>query len=85
MKGIMLAAGKSTRTYPHTITRPKPLLKLLDRTIIEYNLSQLAGIIEELCVVVGYKKEMIMEKLILFRSLYMGAPCQPRGFIDVDA
>jgi len=63
MKGIMLAAGKSTRTYPHTITRPKPLLKLLDRTIIEYNLSQLAGIIDELCVVVGYKKEMIVSLL----------------------
>ena len=63
MKGIMLAAGKSTRTYPHTITRPKPLLKLLDRTIIEYNLSQLAGIIDELCVVVGYKKEMIISLL----------------------
>jgi bifunctional UDP-N-acetylglucosamine pyrophosphorylase/glucosamine-1-phosphate N-acetyltransferase len=63
MKGIMLAAGKSTRTYPHTLTRPKPLLKLLDRTIIEYNLSQLAGSIDELCVVVGYKKEMITSLL----------------------
>jgi bifunctional UDP-N-acetylglucosamine pyrophosphorylase/glucosamine-1-phosphate N-acetyltransferase len=63
MKGIMLAAGKSTRTYPHTITRPKPLLKLLDKTIIEYNLSQLSGVIDELCVVVGYKKEMITSLL----------------------
>ena len=63
MKGIMLAAGKSTRTYPHTICRPKPLLKLLDKTIIEYNLSQLSGSIDELCVVVGYKKEMITSLL----------------------
>jgi bifunctional UDP-N-acetylglucosamine pyrophosphorylase/glucosamine-1-phosphate N-acetyltransferase len=63
MKGIMLAAGKSTRTYPHTLTRPKPLLKLLDKTIVEYNLSQLKHNVDELCMVVGYKQEMIRSLL----------------------
>ncbi|UCH79504.1 MAG: hypothetical protein JSU81_01835, partial [Candidatus Coatesbacteria bacterium] len=29
MKAVVLAAGKSTRTYPLTLTRPKPVLPLL--------------------------------------------------------
>ena len=63
MKAVMLVAGKSTRTYPLTITRPKPLLKLLDKTIIEYNLDQLIWLVDEVILVVGYKKEMIIDYL----------------------
>ncbi len=60
MKGIMLIAGKSTRTWPLTITRPKPLLKVLNKEILLHNLENLDGLIDELYLIVGYKKEMIM-------------------------
>jgi bifunctional UDP-N-acetylglucosamine pyrophosphorylase/glucosamine-1-phosphate N-acetyltransferase len=63
MKAIMFAAGKSTRTLPLTEKRPKPLLKLLDRTIIDHNLTQLKGLIDKITIVVGYKKDMIIEYL----------------------
>ncbi len=63
MKAVIMAAGKGTRCYPLTLARPKPMLKILNRTILEHNLSQLRGIVDEAVIVVGYKKEMISEKI----------------------
>ena len=59
MHAAILAAGKSTRTYPLTIARPKPLLKAADKTLLEHNLDSLNGIADEVIIIVGYKKEMI--------------------------
>lgn len=63
MKAIILCAGKSTRLYPLTLTRPKPLLTIVNKTIIEHNLEELQGLVNEVIIVVGYKKEMIIEKI----------------------
>ena len=59
MQAVILAAGKSTRTYPLTLTRPKPLLKVANKTLLEHNLDNLNNIVDEVIIVVGYKKEMI--------------------------
>ena len=56
---VILAAGKSTRTYPLTLERPKPLLKILNKTILERNLEELNGLVEEVIIIVGYKKEIV--------------------------
>lgn len=69
MQAVMLAGGKSTRTYPLTLTRPKPLLCIANRTLLERNLENLRGIADELILVVGYKKEMIVQK---FGKSYKG-------------
>lgn len=61
MKAIILCAGSSTRTYPLTLTRPKPLLKIANKPLLAYNLEKLEGFIDEAILVVGYKKEMIKE------------------------
>src|SRR4030043_872326 len=58
-QAVILAAGKSTRCYPLTLTRPKVLLKVANKTLIEHNLEQLNGIVGEVIIVIGYKKEMI--------------------------
>src|SRR3990172_5867805 len=63
MQAIILAAGKSTRTYPLTLTRPKTLLKTANKTIIEHNLESMADFVDEAIIVVGYKKEMIKDFL----------------------
>lgn len=63
MQAVILAAGKSTRTYPLTLTKPKPLLRVANTTVIEHNLRQLSGIVEEVIIVVGYRAEMIKEFL----------------------
>ncbi len=63
MISVILCAGKSTRTYPLTITRPKPLLPVANKPIIEYQLSALSPFTEKFILVVGYRREMIMGKL----------------------
>lgn len=63
MKAVILAAGKSTRTYPLTLTKPKAMLPVANKTVIEHNLEQIQGIVDEAIIVVGYKKEMIKERL----------------------
>ncbi len=63
MQAVILAAGKSTRTYPLTITRPKPLLKIAGKTILEHNLNALHGLVDEVILIVGFKKQMIIDFL----------------------
>lgn len=53
MNVIILAAGYATRLYPLTLTRPKPLLPVAGKPMIEYVLDNLApiGDIERVFVV----------------------------------
>lgn len=44
MKVIILAAGYATRLYPLTLTRPKPLLPVAGKPMMEYVLDNLAPI-----------------------------------------
>ena len=60
-QAVIMAAGKSTRTYPLTATRPKPLLKIANKTLLEYNLDALLPFVDEIIIIVNYRKEMIME------------------------
>lgn len=60
---VILAGGMSTRTYPLTIKKPKPLLKVRDKTIIEHNLAQLSGLVEEVVIVIGYLGKIIQDFL----------------------
>jgi UDP-N-acetylglucosamine diphosphorylase/glucosamine-1-phosphate N-acetyltransferase len=69
MQAVILAAGKSTRTYPLTLTRPKAMLKVANRPVLQHNLEGLRGFIDEAIVVVGYRKEMIKEH---FGDRFMG-------------
>lgn len=63
MKAVLLCAGSSTRTYPLTLTRPKPLLKVANKTLLAHNLDALKNIVDEVVLIVGYKQEMIREAL----------------------
>ena len=63
MQALILAAGKSTRTYPLTVTRPKPLLKVANKTLIGHNLDSLNNVVDEAIIVVGYKKELIKKQI----------------------
>lgn len=65
MKAIILAAGASTRLYPLTLSKPKALLPIAGRTILDQQIESLiAAHIDEVILVMGYKKEMIREHLI---------------------
>ncbi len=62
-QAVIMAAGKSTRTWPLTLTRPKPLLKVMNKEIIKYNLDALQGLASEVIIIVGFKKEMIINEI----------------------
>lgn len=59
MKAVIMAAGKSTRTYPLTLTRPKPLLPVANKTILERQAEALSAVADGLVLVVGYRSDMI--------------------------
>src|SRR3989338_6035360 len=61
MQAVVLCAGKSTRTYPLTVYRPKTLLKVMNKTILEHNLEQLQGIVDGAIIVIGHYGEKIKE------------------------
>jgi len=71
VKAIIMVAGKSTRTYPLTLTRPKPLLKVVNKPILAWHLEALRNLVDEAILVVGYRKEMVREA---FGGAYEGLP-----------
>lgn len=63
MQAVLLVAGKSTRTYPLTLTRPKPLLPIANKPLILHSLDQMVGLFDEVILIVGYRAEMILDVL----------------------
>jgi len=63
IQAVIMAAGKSTRTWPLTLTKPKPLLKIMNKEIIKHSLDALQGLVGEVIIIVGFKKEMIIEEI----------------------
>lgn len=57
MKAIILAAGYATRLYPLTKDKPKPLLEIAGKTILEYILEKIApiSIIDEVFIITNDK------------------------------
>ncbi len=62
MKALILAAGEGLRCRPLTLARSKVMLPVANRPILEYIIRALAqNDIKEIILVVGYKKERIMD------------------------
>lgn len=59
---VLMAGGKGERLRPLTNTTPKPLLKVGDKAIIDYNVERLASFgINHISATVNYLKEQIEE------------------------
>jgi len=62
MKAVILAAGKGKRLMPITSTRPKPMIPIANKPILEYTILGLKDSgINEILLIVGYKEEVIRE------------------------
>lgn len=62
MKAIIMAGGEGTRLRPLTCDCPKPMMRLLDRPVMEYSLSLLARHgVSEAAVTLGYLPERISD------------------------
>ncbi|MBV2363601.1 NDP-sugar synthase [Streptomonospora nanhaiensis] len=63
-QAVILAGGQATRLRPYTDTRPKAMVEVADRPIIDYQLEWLAGHgVEHVVVSCGYKAEVLREHL----------------------
>ncbi|MDD5568860.1 MAG: sugar phosphate nucleotidyltransferase [Candidatus Pacebacteria bacterium] len=59
MKAVILAAGSGVRFQPISITRPKPIFSVFGKSILEYNLDELAGLVDGVIIIVGHLGEKI--------------------------
>ncbi|MBC7258338.1 MAG: NTP transferase domain-containing protein [Chloroflexi bacterium] len=63
MIGVILAAGQGSRIEPLSIYRPKPLLPVCNKPILQYQLEDMRRIgIREVILVVGHLKEGIVSR-----------------------
>lgn len=61
MKVIIPAAGTGTRLFPHTHTKPKPMVYIAGKPIIGHILDRMVELEpEEVILVVGYHKEQLI-------------------------
>lgn len=62
--GVILAAGKGTRLMPFSARHPKPLLPVLERPLIEYQLDALRSVgVRRVVVVIGHLGAEIVRHL----------------------
>lgn len=62
MKSVILAGGFGKRLKPLTDNRPKPMIEILDKPILEWQIKHLAkNNIKEIIICVGYLKEQIID------------------------
>ncbi|PKP57992.1 MAG: hypothetical protein CVT89_03590, partial [Candidatus Altiarchaeales archaeon HGW-Altiarchaeales-2] len=61
MECVLLAGGEGKRMRPLTLTKPKPMLPVAGKPILERNLEVLSKFFKKIYVVVGYKKEVVMQ------------------------
>jgi bifunctional UDP-N-acetylglucosamine pyrophosphorylase/glucosamine-1-phosphate N-acetyltransferase len=63
MQAVIMAAGVGKRMQPLTLDRPKPLIEVAGKPLIEHVIDALPKEIDEVIIVIGYKGEMIKERL----------------------
>jgi glucose-1-phosphate thymidylyltransferase len=99
MKAVVLAAGEGRRLRPLTAVRPKPMVPVGNRPILEHVVRSLSDAgVDELVFVVGYKRERIqtyfgdgddwnvdIEYIVQEKQLGTGhALLQAEGSVDQD-
>lgn len=63
-QAVILAAGEGQRLRPFTVTRPKAMLTIADKPILQYVIEALAqNGIRNIVLVVGYRKESVFDYL----------------------
>ena len=68
---VLLVGGKGSRLYPLTKTRPKPLIKFLGKSIIEYQLEMLSKVgVKRIILALNYFSDQIQAKVSEWENKY---------------
>lgn len=59
MHAVILAAGRGTRMGELTSDRPKPMLEVAGKTLLQHKFDALPDEVDEIIIVVGYKADVI--------------------------
>jgi glucose-1-phosphate thymidylyltransferase len=61
-QAVILAAGEGQRLRPFTVTRPKAMISIADKPILQYIVEALArNGIRDIIIVVGYRKSQVLD------------------------
>lgn len=71
MQAVIMAAGEGVRMRPLTLLRPKPLIEVAGKPLIEHMLDVLPSEIDEVIIVIGYLADMIRARV---GQVYRGLP-----------
>lgn len=63
MDAVIIAAGEGTRMRPLTVGRPKPLLPIGEKSLIERLMDQCVDHVDQFIIVVGYKPDPIRNRI----------------------
>lgn len=81
MKVVIPAAGAGKRLYPHTYTKPKPMVSVAGKPIIGHILDKMLDLEpEEVIVVVGYMRD----KLISYINTHYAGAFKKVTFVDQE-
>ncbi len=61
MQAVILAGGKGTRMAHLVADKPKPMIEILGRNLIEHKIDRLPDEIKEVIIIVNHMKEKIMD------------------------
>lgn len=63
MKAFILAAGKGTRMRPLTVNKPKPILPIGGKPILQHLVDNVEEKVDEIIILVGWENEKIRETI----------------------
>ena len=61
-QAVILAAGEGQRLRPFTVNRPKTMISIADKPILQFVIESLAQVgVRDIILVVGYRKEQVYD------------------------